>query len=368
MINVTFLITSIGLQGLIFSRIEHWTYLEGLYFSTVTVLTVGFGDYEPTTTAGKILLFPCILIGISQLAVVVSEIIDFFSQRSPDARNAIRRRVEQGRLRQENRMKTIDINEEIGLLEKAQKKQQNRDELIALSFSLTAFFLLWFLGALIFSKLEGWTYGNGLYFCYIFFLTVGFGDFTPTSPAGKVVFIVYALGAVPIITSFAVQSVVKIMSLLSERRLIRHKRNALGEEVVPVTHGDLLDQAVRDIDRSRKEDGLQNILIDVVLQMDLCTRKLLSKSLDGRDKMVLKADTLCQLRNSDYDVDKFAAHFDKIEVDHELNEYRRYFAKFLTLSSEIKQLEGEEQRIFERRMNEEQNISETTEIEQEKSV
>lgn len=38
-------------------------------------------------------------------------------------------------------------------------------------------------------------------------MTLGFGDYTPKQPAGRVVFIVYALMAVPIVTSFAVQTI-----------------------------------------------------------------------------------------------------------------------------------------------------------------
>jgi potassium channel subfamily K len=33
--------------------------------------------------------------------------------------------------------------------------------------------------------LEGWTFGTSMYFCYVFFLTIGYGDFSPTTPAGK---------------------------------------------------------------------------------------------------------------------------------------------------------------------------------------
>ena len=41
----------------------------------------------------------------------------------------------------------------------------------------------------------------------------GFGDFAPITPAGRVVFIVYALMAVPIVTSFAVQTITGLVSL-----------------------------------------------------------------------------------------------------------------------------------------------------------
>ena len=34
--------------------------------------------------------------------------------------------------------------------------------------------IFWLVGAAIFSQLEGWTYFDGLYFCMIFFLTIGY--------------------------------------------------------------------------------------------------------------------------------------------------------------------------------------------------
>jgi potassium channel subfamily K len=43
-------------------------------------------------------------------------------------------------------------------------------------------------------------------------LTIGFGDYTSITPAGRVVWIIYALMAVPIVTSFAVQTVTGIVS------------------------------------------------------------------------------------------------------------------------------------------------------------
>jgi potassium channel subfamily K len=35
----------------VYSRLEGWSPVEALYFSVVTLATVGFGDLHPTTTA-----------------------------------------------------------------------------------------------------------------------------------------------------------------------------------------------------------------------------------------------------------------------------------------------------------------------------
>lgn len=55
---------------------------------------------------------------------------------------------------------------------------------------------------------------NAVYAVMILSLTIGFGDFTPETDAGRVVFIVYALMAVPIVTSFAVQTITGLVGRL----------------------------------------------------------------------------------------------------------------------------------------------------------
>ncbi|KAI5114940.1 hypothetical protein M0805_002560, partial [Coniferiporia weirii] len=68
-----------------------------------------------------------------------------------------------------------------------------------------------------------WTYGQGLYFCYVFFFAVGYGDFAPITPAGQVVFIIYSLLAVPIMSSLAVQTIEVIFKKTSTRILHREQ-------------------------------------------------------------------------------------------------------------------------------------------------
>lgn len=68
MLSIISLITMLGVEALIFSKIEGWAYLDGIYFSVVSMLTIGFGDFEPTQTATRVLLFPFAILTIAQLA------------------------------------------------------------------------------------------------------------------------------------------------------------------------------------------------------------------------------------------------------------------------------------------------------------
>ena len=86
-----------------------------------------------------------------------------------------------------------------------------------LLWSALSLIMFWVIGAAMFSCIEGWSYGDAVYAVMILSLTIGFGDFSPVQPAGKVVFIVYALMAVPIVTSFAVQTITRSGTFLLPR-------------------------------------------------------------------------------------------------------------------------------------------------------
>lgn len=49
----------------VFSHIEGWAYLDAVYWADFTLLTVGIGDYSPSTHLGRGLLFPFAIGGIS---------------------------------------------------------------------------------------------------------------------------------------------------------------------------------------------------------------------------------------------------------------------------------------------------------------
>ena len=74
----------------------------------------------------------------------------------------------------------------------------------ALTLSVIAFGLVWCVGAVVFWRAEqreqGLSYFEALYFCYVSLLTIGYGDLSPKSNAGKPFFIVWSLIAVPTMT------------------------------------------------------------------------------------------------------------------------------------------------------------------------
>ncbi|KAF9288132.1 hypothetical protein BGZ68_000749 [Mortierella alpina] len=60
---------------------------------------------------------------------------------------------------------------------------------------LTAFMFLvfWLVGAIIFKFVEAWSFGISMYFVFVAFSTIGYGDYVPTSLAGRSIFLAYCL-------------------------------------------------------------------------------------------------------------------------------------------------------------------------------
>lgn len=53
-------------------KVEGWAYIDALYFSVVTLTTVGYGDLTPSTDAGKLFTVVYILVGLGIIAAFVS--------------------------------------------------------------------------------------------------------------------------------------------------------------------------------------------------------------------------------------------------------------------------------------------------------
>jgi len=74
----------------------------------------------------------------------------------------------------------------------------------ALTTSSIAFLVLWLVGAVVFMLAEkdtqGLSYFQAMYFCYVSLLTIGYGDLSPRSNAGKAFFLLWSIWSVPTIT------------------------------------------------------------------------------------------------------------------------------------------------------------------------
>ena len=294
----------------VFSRVCGFTYADALYFCDVTVLTVGFGDFVATNTAGRGILFPYSVIGIIFLGLMINSIrkfaigmskdkvikkhqlnmraqtygrsvttekelrqrlglpprrdsdgrrtssirrqsaataigmrrtsleqyghfdvhgrtITFHEKKakggggrggagrnhtplSRDAKMAARKAQKEKGIRHKHasrREKLVLLREEKDRFDAMREIQSNTSKFkqyYALSMSVLAFGILWCVGAVVFwraeARIQGLSYFDALYFCYVSLLTIGYGDFSPQSNAGKPFFVVWSLLAIPTMT------------------------------------------------------------------------------------------------------------------------------------------------------------------------
>jgi hypothetical protein len=61
--------------GMLFYRqAEGWTLFQSLYFSVITLATVGYGDFSPATFAGRLFTIFYVLAGVGVIVAFVAEI------------------------------------------------------------------------------------------------------------------------------------------------------------------------------------------------------------------------------------------------------------------------------------------------------
>ena len=86
------------LSGTLFYRqVEGWGFLDSLYFSVVTLTTVGYGDLSPSTAAGKVFTILYIFVGLGIVLGFVDAVAERSQERQSEARERRRQRREAGR-------------------------------------------------------------------------------------------------------------------------------------------------------------------------------------------------------------------------------------------------------------------------------
>jgi hypothetical protein len=63
------------LGTLFYWRQEGWTLLDAFYFSVITLATVGYGDFTPRTTLGKLFTVGYVLVGVGLLGSFLSLLV-----------------------------------------------------------------------------------------------------------------------------------------------------------------------------------------------------------------------------------------------------------------------------------------------------
>ncbi|CAF9942901.1 MAG: Potassium channel [Alectoria fallacina] len=209
----------------VYAFVENWDYLDAVYWVDVTLFTIGYGDFSPKTHLGRSLFFPMAIGGILFVGLIVASISTLALDRASTKVSI--RMVEKARQKalkkfdpktgtthlrpfKERRIENDPSTElkrrelEFDIMREVQQKAANDNRMLALGISVSAFVILWFIGAVAFWQAErgagNWSYFESLYFTYVSFLTIGYGDFYPQDNSAKPVFVLWSLIALPTLT------------------------------------------------------------------------------------------------------------------------------------------------------------------------
>lgn len=70
----------LGLGTIVYRALEDWSWVDALYFSTVAVTTVGFGDLTPSSDASKLFTVVYVLGGVSIITTYLNVRFRYRSQ------------------------------------------------------------------------------------------------------------------------------------------------------------------------------------------------------------------------------------------------------------------------------------------------
>jgi len=168
---------------------EHWSIEDSMYFTVVTLTTVGYGDMTPSTPCGRLFMSAFAIVGIAILAVAISVIGSRF--------------VETQMLLIEDNKKNHD-NIVSGKIEERTPNTNVDGSAMPLKqiwkyISLIVFLLggAWFL-----FRGDDWTLIKLMYFIVATSTTIGYGDILPISNGQRLFGIVYILVSVSVMGEF----------------------------------------------------------------------------------------------------------------------------------------------------------------------
>ena len=67
-------IVIIGIGSVVYHYLEDWDWLDSIYFSIITLTTIGYGDFSPQTQGGKIFTMFYILIGLGMILSFINTV------------------------------------------------------------------------------------------------------------------------------------------------------------------------------------------------------------------------------------------------------------------------------------------------------
>jgi voltage-gated potassium channel len=90
-------VAMLGTATIVYSHLEGWSLIDSLYFSTVTMTTIGYGDLTPTTNTSKLFTILFVLSGVAVMLYTLSTLgmyyLHYFEHHRPAIHENIKNTV-----------------------------------------------------------------------------------------------------------------------------------------------------------------------------------------------------------------------------------------------------------------------------------
>jgi len=176
---------------------EHLTFIDALYFCMVTMSTVGYGDFSPTTTGSQVFTCFYIIIGVSvvfsRLASSLSGMLEAFEKRCMSFLDRWDKSADvSGHVKQGFSGREVDIDDD-GKADFVEPPPAIVFWLQKVSFSVFILILVQVVSAFGFWALDEMSYGDAFYHCFVTATTVGYGDISLTTQGSRL-FAIFHIG------------------------------------------------------------------------------------------------------------------------------------------------------------------------------
>ncbi|EGW30690.1 uncharacterized protein SPAPADRAFT_155809 [Spathaspora passalidarum NRRL Y-27907] len=182
--------------------IEGGGYGEMLYYCIVSFLTIGLGDIVPQSPGGKVMVLALSFGGVMLMGLIVATLRSVIISSAGPA--VFWHKIELERLKLVHKLeqegKTLTPEKAFHKMRVIRRRVKAHQMNKSLLITMIVFMGFWLVGAAVFHAIEGWSYFNSVYFCFLCLLTIGYGDFAPKTSLGRVFFVSWAIGAVPLMT------------------------------------------------------------------------------------------------------------------------------------------------------------------------
>jgi potassium channel subfamily K len=202
-LNISF-VAWLGMGAAVFSRTNRMSYGDGVYFSIGVCLTVAPGNIVPTNNVGRALVIPYTYLGLLLVGLSISAIRSAILEANGSP--LVYRRVEKARrhlfkeLINKNGFDNMTAEEAFGIMRDIHIKEKRQADMQLVFRSLAMFLFFLFIGSMVFCLCEDWSFFIAFYFSSLVFTTNGFGDFAPQTSVGRSFFVVWSIGAIPMMT------------------------------------------------------------------------------------------------------------------------------------------------------------------------